>query len=295
MVHGEFEPSFPAGTFTEAQLQAFEQHGITREVNADGTVTLVIPLAVAFGNPDLVQQIGLGPALGSLAERQYKNDEQIDNAMRSVLFQVPKPGTPDARVCGEPVVNPQCFTDIADLGADDVMRGRDHGMPTYNQLRRAYGLQPVTSFTQITGERTDRFPAGTSCNSPSSLTFVSLADDEGNPVPLGDQEEATYGVRRSTLAARLRCVYGDVNAIEAFTGMVSEKHVAGTELGPLQLAIWRQQFSSLRDGDSMFYAIDPALPAIKAAFGITYRHTLGEIVRLNTNQATAANVFLADD
>jgi len=77
--------------------------------------------------------------------------------------------------------------------------------------------------------------------------------------------------------------------------MVSEPHVAGTEFGPLQLAIWKRQFTSLRDGDSIFYAIDPALGAIQKVFGITYRHTLGEIVTLNTNQAAAANVFLADD
>jgi hypothetical protein len=295
MVHGEFEPTVPAGTYSNSLLSQFQKEGITVENNPDGTITLVIPLAVAFGNPDLVQQVGLGPALQSLSERQYKNDEQIDNAMRSVLFQVPKPGIPDPRVCGEPVVNPDCFTDIADLGADDIMRGRDHGMPSYNDLRRAFGLSPVTSFTQITGENTSRLPDGTSCNDPHNLDFVSLTDDEGNPVPLGNQEDAVSGVRRTTLAARLRCIYGRVDSIDAFVGMVSEKHVPGTEFGPLQLAIWKQQFTSLRDGDSIFYANDPALGAIQRLFGITYRHTLGEIVTLNTNQATAANVFRADD
>jgi hypothetical protein len=295
MVHGEFEPNVPAGTYSDALLGQFKKEGITVENEPDGTITLVIPLAVAFGNPDLLQQVGLGPALQSLSERQYKNDEQIDNAMRSVLFQVPKPGIPDPRVCGEPVVNPDCFTDIADLGADDIMRGRDHGMPSYNDLRKAYGLSQVNSFTQITGENTDRLPPGTSCKDPSILDFVSLKDDEGNPVPLGDQEDAVSGVRRSTLAARLRCVYGKVDSVDAFVGMVSEPHVAGTEFGPLQLAIWKRQFTSLRDGDSIFYAIDPALGAIQRVFGISYRHTLGEIVTLNTNQAAAANVFLADD
>jgi hypothetical protein len=272
-------------------LAKFAAAGITIEHNSDGTVTLVIPLAVAFGNPDLLQQVGIGPVLQSLSEHQYKNDEQIDNSMRSVLFQVPKPGLADPAVCGQPVVNPDCFSDVADLGADDIQRGRDHGMPTYNQLRRAYGLAAATSFTQITGESTDRFPFGTSCNSPSSLEFVALKDESGNPVPLGNQEDATSGLRRSTVAARLRCLYGSVDNIEAFVGMVSEQHVPGTEFGPLQLAIWRQQFAALRDGDSMYYANDPLLDQIRQRFGITYRHTLGEIVTLNTNQATAANVF----
>src|SRR5262249_36957079 len=55
MVHGEFEPTVPAGTYTARQLNSdFPAEGITVERNADGTVTLVIPLVVAFGNPDLL-------------------------------------------------------------------------------------------------------------------------------------------------------------------------------------------------------------------------------------------------
>jgi hypothetical protein len=43
-------------------------------------------LNVAFGNPGLLRAVGLGRLLKSLgAERQYKNDEQIDNALRSVI------------------------------------------------------------------------------------------------------------------------------------------------------------------------------------------------------------------
>src|SRR5262249_3007569 len=37
-----------------------------------------------------------------------------------------------------------------DLMARDVERARDHGIGTYNQLRQAYGLAPVTRFDQIT-------------------------------------------------------------------------------------------------------------------------------------------------
>src|SRR5262245_61649889 len=77
MIHGEFEPTVPAGTYTDNQLNTvFPAEGITVERNSDGTVTLVIPLVVAFGNPDLLEQIGEDPMLQSLrAERQYKKDE----------------------------------------------------------------------------------------------------------------------------------------------------------------------------------------------------------------------------
>ena len=75
--------------------------------------------------------------------------------------------------------------------------------------------------------------------------------------------------------------------------MVSERHVPGTEFGPLQLAIWKQQFAALRDGDRFFYANDPALRDDPAAYGISYRHTLAELITLNTGAAVQANVFKA--
>ena len=53
---------------------------------------------MVFFNPDLVQQIQLGPLLAGIAgESDYKNDEMIDNQLRSVLFQIPtsqQPGLP---------------------------------------------------------------------------------------------------------------------------------------------------------------------------------------------------------
>ena len=87
------------------------------------------------------------------AEHEYKNDEQIDNSMRSVLFQIPKPGSPTRALRRRRSSTRTASRDVEDLGADDVQRGRDHGMPTYNALRVAYGLPArPESFTQITGE-----------------------------------------------------------------------------------------------------------------------------------------------
>src|SRR5262245_4861562 len=304
MVHGEFEPTVPAGTFSDDLLDnVFPAEGITVERNSDGSVTLVIPLVDAFGNPGLLQQIGEGPILASLGEREYKNDEQFDNSLRSVLFEVPKPNGKTPPNCGEPVISPSCFTDISDLGADDIQRDRDHGMPSYNDLRRAYGLAPVRSFTQITGEATDRFPTNDpkidpsdQIDDPNILDFTQLRDAQGNVIPLGSdeaQEDAVTGVRRATLAARLKAIYGSVDKIDAFVGMVSEKHVAGTEFGPLQLAIWKKQFAALRDGDRFFYLNDPVLNTIRQTYGIDYRHSLAELIKLDTGADVEANVFKA--
>ncbi|TMF60875.1 MAG: peroxidase, partial [Chloroflexi bacterium] len=303
MIHGEFDIAVPAGTYTTAQLDGFRAQGIAVEASTD-TVALAVPLNVAFGNPDLLHALGVGPVLASLAaERQYKNDEQIDNSLRSVLFQVPRPGIPDPTVCGTPVVNPDCFTGVSDLGAIDIQRGRDHGMPSYNELRRAYGLAPRRSFTEITGESTDRFPVDAAIDprdpidDPSILDFLQLLDADGNVIPFDSdaaEEDAVVGIRRTTLAARLRAIYGDVDRLDAFVGMVSERHVRGTEFGELQLAIWKRQFEALRDGDRFFYLNDPVLGTLEQAFGVTYRHTLAEVIELNTGVALQANVFRID-
>ncbi|HKC90249.1 MAG TPA: peroxidase family protein [Candidatus Limnocylindria bacterium] len=299
MIHGEFDTTVRATRYTEAELAAFAARGIGIERNGD-QITLTIPLASAFGSPDLLEQLGLGPVFRSLSERQYKNDEQIDNALRSVLFQIPKPGIADPAICGAPVVNPDCFSGVSDLGAIDIARGRDHGMPTYNDLRRAYGLAPKTSFVDITGEATQRFPvdplinASDAINDPNILDFIELRDANGNVVAPDSeqaQEDVVIATRRTTLAARLKAIYGSVDRLDAFVGMVSERHVNGTEFGELQLAMWKKQFEAVRDGDRFFYLNDPVLRVTDAVFGINPRHTLAEIVKLNTGVTLQSNVF----
>src|SRR5204863_333432 len=84
----------------------------------------------------------VGPLLHAVGdESEYNNDEQIDDTLRSLLFQVPVSGNPN---CFDDPSLPNCFTGVTDLGAIDVQRGRDHGMPTYNQLRQALGLPART-------------------------------------------------------------------------------------------------------------------------------------------------------
>ena len=101
------------------------------------------------------------------------------------------------------------------------------------------------------------------------------------------------GIRRTTLAARLKAIYGNVDNVDAFVGILSEAHVPGTEFGELQLATWKQQFQRLRDGDRFFYLNDPQLDVIRLRYGITYRHTLAEIIRMNTGATVSGDVFHA--
>jgi len=165
-------------------------------------------------------------------------------------------------------------------------------MPTYNQLRAAYGLPTKTTFRAITGEASEAFPTdplltpGNEVNDPNSLDFTALFDINGNPVDPASpdaQNIVTRAVRRTPVAARLKAVYGSVNNVDAFVGMVAEPHVAGTEFGELQLAIWKEQFQASRDGDRFFYLNDPLQSYIRQNFGIDSRRTLAQVIAANTD------------
>ncbi|MGF1602964.1 MAG: peroxidase family protein [Thermosynechococcaceae cyanobacterium] len=107
------------------------------------------------------------------------------------------------------------------------------------------------------------------------------------------------GIRATTLAARLKAIYGDVDNIDAFVGMVSEAHLAGSEFGELQSALWTDQFEALRDGDRFFYGNDSDLAEIEQTYGISYQRSLSDIVADNSLSEAGdlqANLFkVADD
>jgi len=295
-IHGEMEFETNASRYSAATLAALEAQGV--EVVIDGPdADLAVPLGVAFFNPGLVEQIQLGPLLKGIGgESEYRNDEMIDNQLRSVLFRVPNSSNPD---CLDGPTLPQCFNGVVDLGAIDLQRGRDHGMPTYNQMRNSFGLASKTSFTAITGESTENFPSdplltpGNEINDPNCLDITQLFDINGNPTTVAN-DNAVRIVNRCTVAARLKAIYGSVSNVDAFTGMLAEKHLTGSELGELQTAIWKDQFSAARDGDRFFYANDPLQSFIRQNFGIDSRRTLAQIIASNTDIPLASlptNVF----
>ncbi len=301
-VHGELEAEIPLGQLDDATRETLEARGVEVVVDQGaGVAEVAVPLNVAFGNPALLEDIGLGNLLAGLtSEAAYANDGQIDNQLRSVLFQIPGPDTDDPLDCLDGEAIAECFSGVNDLGALDVARASDHGMPGYNELRVAYGLAPVTSFAELTGEATDDL-GGLSIDDPAILEFVYLEDGEGNVLELGSEAADTETVvaeRRTTAAARLAAIFGDVDDVDAFTGMISEPHVPGTEFGELQLAMWKVQFQALRDGDRFFYGNDPVLDAIADAYGIDYRRTLTQVIAENTDVEVTdlpANAFLLAD
>jgi hypothetical protein len=272
MVNGEVHVVVGRGRYSEAEVAKLTSLGVTFGFlpgPRPQRLTLRISQSIAFFNPALLPAVGLGTMLLSLAsEPGYRNDEQIDETLRSVLFE--QPGS----------------TGVVDLGAIDIQRGRDHGIPAYNDLRRALGLPARRSFMEITGEATEVFGRGFGAdpiNNPAILAWRSLHDLRGRSVAILDKTRRPIrGVRASTVAARLRAIYGSVERVDAFVGMVCERHVPGTEFGELQLELWRRQFEALRDGDRFFYRADPELERIRRAYGIDHRVSFADLIARNT-------------
>jgi hypothetical protein len=97
---------------------------------------VTVDLVDRDGNPDPHTSSTVGEILKGLADGlPNETDLMLIDEVRNILFGIPQgPGT--------------------DLAARDIQRARDHGIGTYNQVRAAYGLRPVTSFDQITDDVT---------------------------------------------------------------------------------------------------------------------------------------------
>ncbi len=294
------EAEIPTDQVTSRLLERLARDGVL--VDDMGTaLRVVVPHHVAFANPELVSEIGLGNLVAGLArETQQANDEAIDDQLRTILFQIPDPNVDDPSECFSEGNIDACFLKVIDLGGLDVYRSYDHGIASYNDLREAYGLERVASFTDMTGEDTFRLPEGLTIDDPEILEVVSLHDASGNvvtPGGSGDQALPVRAERRTTLAARLAAIFDSVDDVDAFTGMVAEQHVEGTEFGELQLAIWTEQFRTLRDGDRFFHENDPALALILELYGVDHRRTLADVIVANTSLSRsdlAASVFVTD-
>lgn len=80
----------------------------------------------------LVEEGGVEPVLRGLSEYLQENtDLQVVDDLRNFLFGAPGKGG-------------------LDLAAVNIQRGRDHGLPSFNKVREAYGFSPVTEFHQLT-------------------------------------------------------------------------------------------------------------------------------------------------
>ena len=104
--------------------------------NEDGTIPPGghLSLKDGFFNPDVVKNEGIEPILRGLAVgKSEKIDNFVIDEVRNFLFGEPAPGVG------------------FDLASLNIQRGRDHGLPSYNQFRTEMGLGAKTSFIDLTG------------------------------------------------------------------------------------------------------------------------------------------------
>ena len=92
--------------------------------------------------------------------------------------------------------------------------------------------------------------------------------------------------------ARLLILYTTINGVDPWVGMLSETPLRGALFGETVMAIMKQQFGALRDGDRFFYLNDPVLSQEEKDW-ITHS-TLGEILVRNSGvEKMQHNVFRA--
>lgn len=158
----------------------------------------------------------------------------------------------------------------------------------------------------VDGLRNDLFPDAPVLDNVEVGASDLIADDiqrgrdEGDPtynamrIELGEKPLTSFSQLTSNvqLQKELQQIYGSVNDVELFVGLMAEHHLPGSSLGQTEQAILAQQFENLRDGDRYFYEnADP--PALVNQLNNT---TLAQIIERNTGITNLQpNVFFFYD
>ena len=185
-----------------------------------------LPLQRTFFQPTQISSVGIEPYLRGLARQRA---EEIDGLIIDGVRNFVHP-------------NGSGF----DLAALNMQRGRDHGLPRFNQVRLDYGLPAYTSFSQLTTD--------------------------------------------TSMQAKLASAYNTVDDIDAWVGILVETHQSNALVGPTLIAILKDQFERLRDGDRFWYEayLEPATLSV-------VQHTqLSDIILRNTTitMELQRNVFI---
>jgi hypothetical protein len=122
-----------------------------------------LALRNAFFSPDLLRyEGGIAPILRGLSKKLAQDvDTFVIDDVRNFLF-----GTPGV--------------DALDLVSLNIQRGRDHGLPTYNQACIELGLSPASTFSDITSNKKIRKRLAKAYNSDIEMVDVwvgGLAED----------------------------------------------------------------------------------------------------------------------
>lgn len=104
------------------------------DANGDEIASGHLALADAFFNPAEITAEGIEPLLRGLAsQRAQAIDVHVVDGVRNFLFGPPGAGG-------------------LDLASLNIQRGRDHGLPSYNDARVDFGLAPAANYADISSD-----------------------------------------------------------------------------------------------------------------------------------------------
>ena len=142
-LYSHYDESTPSGVANAFSSAAYRVgHTLLdpkiRLVDAEGYEIEALPLKDAFFKPEKITDAGIEPILRGFAAHPHQRvDAFIIDDVRNFLFVDDQPtGTPQLRGF--------------DLASLNIHRGRDHGLPSYNDMREALGLERKESFSDIT-------------------------------------------------------------------------------------------------------------------------------------------------
>ncbi|MFP4121402.1 MAG: peroxidase family protein [Coleofasciculus sp.] len=173
-----------------------------QRINNDGTSAGSISLRDSFFNTQEITDNGIDSLLLGLASQKSQTiDALLVDDIRNFLFPAGTGGL--------------------DLAAVNIQRGRDHGLPSYNEARRGLGLGGYTSFDQITSdaEIAQRF-----------RDIYGTSDGQDN-----------------------------IDLVDLWIGGIAEDAYNSGMVGELFNVIISDQFQRLQDGDRFFYLADQDL------------------------------------
>ncbi|XP_062573136.1 peroxidase-like protein [Saccostrea cucullata] len=206
--HAEtYNPRLDPRTINAFGVAAYRMgHSLVRNtvghVLGDGA-SFSFPVHRHFERPDLMYDRGYEFMTRWMSrEPKSRSDRFLVDGIRNRLFEFP-PGN-----------QPTTETSSFDLGALNIQRGRDHGIPSYNAYRQFCGLRRAVFFATVPGGLVDHSPQA---------------------------------------AAALQQSYLEPDDIDLFAGGLSETPRPGSILGPTFQCLIALQFSLYKHGDRFWY------------------------------------------
>lgn len=224
-------------TMVASALPQIEENGDTSDA---GNMTV----QEAFFNIEMIQQNGIEDFLrGQLSVKAQASDAKVIDDLNFFLE------------------NPEGVSGFS-LAALNILRGRDHGLQSYVDVR-----------AQLVGDI-----------DPETLDPTDFSIITSDPA----------------VQTELAAVYDTVHDVDLWVGGLAEDHIDGTQLGATLTYIVADQFTRTRAADESFGALDPDLGAdiLAELNGVTLGDILARTTDIENLQAdvfSAANRIMAED